>query len=188
MAKSKTTKINAESEPMEETEKAENGKAVKPEAVERTSTLRPLFTDPWDRWAAGDFPWRPMRIGRLWPDRLLGEFSGLFDHLKIEEYIDEGFLVVRAEIPGVDPESDIDISVEDQRLVIHAERTSRTEDDTDGYRSEFHYGSFSRVIGLPEGANVDDVQADYADGILEVRIPIAEEEARPAKKVPIGRR
>ncbi|MDH4278308.1 MAG: Hsp20/alpha crystallin family protein, partial [Acidimicrobiia bacterium] len=182
------TKINAESEPMEETEKAENGKAEKPEAVERTSTLRPLFTDPWDRWAAGDFPWRPMRIGRLWPDRLLGEFSGLFDHLKIEEYIDEGFLVVRAEIPGVDPESDIDISVEDQRLVIHAERTSRTEDDTDGYRSEFHYGSFSRVIGLPEGANVDDVQADYADGILEVRIPIAEEEARPAKKVPIGRR
>lgn len=162
-----------------------------PEATETdaaTPATRPLWTDPWDRWAAGEFPWRPMRFGRLWPDRLLGEVGGFFDHLKIEEYFDDGSLVIRAEIPGVDPDADIDISVEDQRLAIHAERTSRTEDDTDGYRSEFHYGSLSRVVGLPEGAKVDEIEADYADGILEVRIPIAEEETRPTKKVPISRR
>ena len=181
MAKSKSTeKSKAKTDAEAKTEKSE--------AVEAKPTSRPLLTDPWDRWGAGEFPWRPMRFGRLWPDRLLGEVGGLFDHLKIEEYIDEGSLVIRAEIPGVDPESDIDISVENQRLTIHAERTSRTEDDTDGYRSEFHYGSLSRVVGLPEGAKVDDIEADYADGILEVRIPIAEEKSRPAKKVPIGRR
>lgn len=180
MAKTKTTTKSTVESATERTEKAE--------AMESAPALRPLLTDPWDRWTAGDFPWRPARFGRLWPDRLLGDFGGLFDHIKIEEYVDDGSLVVRAEIPGVDPDEDIDISVEDQRLVIRAERESRTEDDTDGYRSEFHYGSFSRVIGLPEGAAVDDIQADYADGILEIRIPVAEEATQPKKKVPIVRR
>lgn len=184
MAKTKSTKKSAvESDSTDKTRETD-----KTDAVEAAPSLRPLLSDPWDRWTAGEFPWRPGRFGRLWPDRFLGEFGGFFDHIKIEQYLDDGSLVVRAEIPGVDPETDIDISVEDQRLIIRAERESRTEDDTDGYRSEFHYGSFSRVIGLPDGADVDDIQADYADGILEIRIPVADEAGPPARKVPIGRR
>ncbi len=95
--------------------------------------------------------------------------------------------MVRAEIPGVDPEKDIDIALEKDRLVIRAERTSSFEDDTDGYRSEFRYGSFSRVVALPDGVDADQIGADYADGILEVRIPMAATEPRPAKKIPVNR-
>lgn len=155
------------------------------EVDEQKPAARPLLMDPWDRW--GDFAWRPSWFGLRWPDRVVGEVGGLFDHIKIEEYVDDDSLVVRAELPGVDPDEDIDISVENQRLSIRAERTSQFEDDTDGYRSEFHYGSVSRVVGLPEGANVENIEAEYADGILEVRIPMADEATRAVKKVPIGR-
>ncbi len=188
MAKPSTPRKDPDVEADTPDESGDDATTAQADDPAATPALRPLLTDPWDRWSAGEFPWRPPRFGRFWPDRLVGEFGGLFDHLKIEEYIDDGSLVVRAEIPGVDPETDIDISVEEQRLAIRAERTSRTEDDTDGYRSEFHYGSLSRIVGLPDGAKVDDIEADYADGILEVRIPIAEEEAKPARKVTIGRR
>ena len=165
---------------------AKNDVSEESDAVESKPSSRPLLMDPWDRW--GDFAWRPSWFGMRWPDRVLGEVGGLFDHIKIEEYVDADALVVRAELPGVDPDEDIDISVENQRLSIRAERTSEFEDDTDGYRSEFHYGSVSRVVGLPEGVNVDAIEADYADGILEVRIPMTDEEAPPVKKVAIGRR
>lgn len=52
--------------------------------------------------------------------------------------------------------------------------------------SEFHYGSFTRTLQLPAGATDDDVQATYADGILEVRVPIDTAEAEK-KKIPVQR-
>ena len=68
-------------------------------------------------------------------------------------------------------------------------REERTEDKRpEGYRSEFHYGSLTRSIRLPEGATEADVKATYKDGILEVRVP-APKPAAPATgtKIPISR-
>jgi len=118
------------------------------------------------------------------PDLARRVFEGEWDtsSLKVEEYRDGDTLVVKAEIPGIDPDKDIDISVSDGVLHIQAERQERTEHkDKDGYRSEFRYGSFVRNIPLPAGAQDEDVKASYKDGVLEVRVPVAESTATATK-------
>jgi len=96
--------------------------------------------------------------------------------IKIEEFTKDGKLVVRAELPGIDPEKDISVSVHDGYLVIKGERR---EEHKDEYRTEFSYGSFTRTIALPRGFNDETVHADYKDGILEVSLdlptPVAKE-------------
>lgn len=159
------------------------GTASGAEAVEP----RPVATEPLGRWATDEFPWLPAWFGRRLPDRILGEAGHLFDHLKIEEGVEEGAFVVRVEIPGVDPDEDLDVSVDGGRLSIRAERSSRTERDEGGFRSEFRYGSFHRAVALPDGVDVDHIDAAYVDGILEIRVPLPEDGAIASRKVPIGR-
>lgn len=109
------------------------------------------------------------------------------DALKVEEFQEDGNLVVRAEMPGIDPDNDVEITVTDHTLHLRAERRSESKtEDKKGYRSEFHYGSFTRSLRLPAGATDEDVKASYTDGILEVRIPIDTTEA-DARKIPIAR-
>lgn len=109
-----------------------------------------------------------------WPD--------LFDWaeprtIRVEEGREDGRIVVRAELPGVDPERDIAVEVLDGVLTIRAERRERSEQrEAQRTRSEFRYGWFSRSLGLPEGCEVDDIEARYHDGILEVRVPVSENE------------
>lgn len=106
---------------------------------------------------------------------------------RVEEYQDGSTMVVRAEMPGMDPDKDVEITVTDNVLRIKAERRQETtSDDKKGYRSEFRYGSFVRAVELPAGATEDDVKATYHDGILEVRVPINTERAA-ARRVPIAR-
>jgi HSP20 family protein len=136
--------------------------------------------------SAADWPtWFGGRRLFDWPDtwRELVDDAGL----RVEEFEDDGHLVVRAEMPGIDPDEDVEITVADHTLNLSAQRRSETKtEDKKGYRSEFRYGSFSRSIRLPAGATDADVKATYADGILEVRIPIDTSEAA-AKKIPIAR-
>ena len=99
----------------------------------------------------------------------------------------DGELVIRAEMPGIDPDDDVEITVTDHRLHVKAERRSETkEEDVTGWRSEFRYGSFERTMPLPHGATEDDVTATYEDGILEIRVPI-DEDADTTKKIPVTR-
>ena len=96
-------------------------------------------------------------------------------------------MVVRAEMPGLDPEKDVEITVADGRLHVQAERRSETTtDDKKGYRSEFRYGMFERTLRLPPGATEKDIKATYNDGILEVSIPIDTTELE-AKRIPISK-
>ena len=107
--------------------------------------------------------------------------------LKVEEFRDGNTLVVKAEMPGIDPEKNVDISVSNGVLHIAAEREEKTEEKSkDGYRSEFRYGSFTRDITLPIGCKEEDVTATYRDGVLEVRVPVPEQ-AAAASKIPITR-
>lgn len=108
--------------------------------------------------------------------------------MRVEEFTDDGHLVVRAEIPGIDPDNDVEITVTDHMLNLSAQRRSETTTENKrGYRSEFRYGSFARSLRLPAGATEDDVHATYTDGILEVRIPVDAAEAS-AKKILVERR
>ncbi|QCB97711.1 Hsp20/alpha crystallin family protein [Arthrobacter sp. PAMC25564] len=92
--------------------------------------------------------------------------------IKVEQFLDGSTLVVRAEVPGIDPDKDVDVSVSEGMLHIKAEREEKSEHKSkSGYRSEFRYGSFSRSIALPPGAKEEDITASYKDGVLEVRSP-----------------
>ena len=110
--------------------------------------------------------------------------------IRVEEFVDGQTLVVRAEMPGVDPDKDVEITVGDGYLRIRAERVEKEEHKDKGrFRSEFRYGSFSRSLPLPDGVKEDDIKATYSDGVLEVRTPLPEEAAptEAPKKLPITR-
>jgi HSP20 family protein len=139
--------------------------------------------DVMTRWL-GDLAWP------RWAERRLPEFwSRLEGSMRVEEYPEGNEFVVRAEMPGIDPDKDVELQVSDHTLRIRAERKEekRTEDKEKGhFHSEFRYGSFARALALPSGATADDVKATYKDGILEVRIPVDAGKAE-ATKIPIQR-
>lgn len=94
-------------------------------------------------------------------------------------------LVIRADLPGVDPASDVDITVTDGVLRIRGQRRVENKDEgADYFRLETSYGSFERIIPLPEGVNPDDIKATHQKGILEVVVPGAALTA-PARKIPV---
>ena len=92
--------------------------------------------------------------------------------LRVEDETREGLYQVRAELPGVDPIEDIEVTVRDGQLTIKAERTQTSESNG---RSEFSYGSFARTVVLPAGADEDDINATYDRGILTVSVPLSED-------------
>ncbi|GAB4286770.1 MAG: Hsp20/alpha crystallin family protein [Coriobacteriia bacterium] len=96
-------------------------------------------------------------------------------------------ILVRAELPGIDPD-DVDIEVTDNVLTIRGER--RIEENKEGEDwlvCESCYGSFERSLTIPDGVEADSITATYADGILEVHVPKALESLKPkVTKVAIG--
>jgi HSP20 family protein len=89
-------------------------------------------------------------------------------------------IVLKAELPGLTPD-DIDIEVDDNVLTIKGER--RFEDKVEEgryYRLERAYGQFSRSVTLPQGVKADEISASFDQGVLEVRVPKADE-VKPRK-------
>lgn len=126
-----------------------------------------------------------------WPQRwhrLLDFESDLGGWLRVEEFHDGDDLVVRVELPDIDPDKDVVVSVSDGMLHIEGRREERSERrDKAGYRSEFRYGAFVRDVALPAGAVEEDVKATYNDGILQVRVPLPKAKAPTTTKVPVVR-
>lgn len=146
------------------------------------STRQKAVLDPLDRFGLGGLVHWPSWFGRHMPEWVPSDFDGI----RVETYLEDDTMVVRAEIPGVEPD-DIEISVDDEQLTIEAERQSRTDTEDNGFRSEFRYGSFVRVLTLPKDAKADDIEASYDDGILQVVVPVEDRVEREAIKIPISR-
>jgi HSP20 family protein len=91
---------------------------------------------------------------------------------------DDSFLV-QFDLPGIDPES-IDLTVERNVLTVHAERSRPNSDEVEMLAAERPHGTFSRQLFLGDTLDVDAMQADYTDGVLTLRIPVAER-AKPRK-------
>ena len=138
-------------------------------------------------------PWRPFRdlermtreieerFPRFFGRPLFEESEEYFP--RIESYIKEGNLVVRADLPGIDPK-DIEVMVLGNVLTIKGERKEKKEVKRDEYiRREVSYGAFERRMTLPEGAATDKIKAQFKNGVMEVTMPVAKEMA--ARKVPI---
>jgi HSP20 family protein len=83
-------------------------------------------------------------------------------------------------------EDDVEIEVKDNVLTVAGERKSESEQKGEGFhRVERSFGRFSRSLTLPRGVDAEKVKAEFANGVLEVRIP-KPEEAKPTR-VAIGK-
>ena len=102
--------------------------------------------------------------------------------IRVEDYLTDDHYVVRAELAGIDPAKDVEVTVGSGYLNIHAERYDQTETK---HRSEFRYGSFTRSLPLPAHVNEDDVTASYADGILEISVGMHKEKKEAVKKIEV---
>jgi HSP20 family protein len=115
---------------------------------------------------------RPFGMTWDWPGHEL---------IEVDEFRAGDMEVIRAELPGIDPDKDVELAVADGMLRIKAERRVEENSEDGGYvRHELRYGSFVRTLPLPEGASNSDITASYRNGILEVRVPLKEQVAGPA--------
>jgi HSP20 family protein len=106
--------------------------------------------------------------------------------LRIEEFRDGDSLIVKAELPGIDADKDVEITVTGDVLRLHAKREEKSETTkAGGYRSEFRYGSFERDIALPQGIDPAGIEASYTDGILTVKVPVPAEKEESQRVIPV---
>jgi HSP20 family protein len=96
----------------------------------------------------------------------------------------DGNYVIRAELPGLNPE-DVKLEVENDAVVIQGERKLERDVERGGmHRTEIRYGRFYRTIPLPEGVNAEQVRAKFDNGVLEVTVPVPEQQSQ-RKQIPI---
>jgi HSP20 family protein len=101
-----------------------------------------------------------------WPAWAGGKWSPAVDVAE-----DDKEFTVRAELPGIDPK-DIEVSVVGNEVVLSGEKKESNERKEQGiYHSETRYGSFRRTIPLPDGVDTEHVDAQYAHGVLTLRLP-----------------
>jgi HSP20 family protein len=104
---------------------------------------------------------------------------------RMDVYHQNGDLVVKAELPGVQKD-DIEITLDAGYLVIRGQRKEENEaKEEDYYRMERSYGTFYRRLPLPAEVQADQVQASFADGVLQIRLPQAATPKPEAKKITI---
>lgn len=102
--------------------------------------------------------------------------------IRVEDHFEDNRYIVRAELAGIDPQKDVEITAGSGYLTIHAVRHDQTEGK---HRTEFRYGSFTRSLTLPAAAMEDDITASYADGILTISIGLKAEKKEATKKIEV---
>jgi HSP20 family protein len=104
----------------------------------------------------------------------------------VEMFETDNEIVVRAELPNVDPKQ-VDITVTTEALTLKG--TTKHEEEQRGrnyYRRELRYGAFARTLPLPVEVKSEEAKATYKDGVLEVRIPKSERVKPTSVKVQVG--
>jgi HSP20 family protein len=137
--------------------------------------------------------WSPFRE----LDRFRRDFDDLFDRFlggrfsreprssapSLESYVEDGKLVVRADLPGIDPK-DVEITVAGDQLTIRGKRERSGEQKSGAFiHREVSYGSFERTIKLPAGVSHEDIKASYSNGVLELSALLPGQSK--SRKVPI---
>jgi HSP20 family protein len=136
-----------------------------------TSSLEHAFDD-WPGFRFSSFGGLPMMKSAGWSP-------------KIDMFEREHRLVTRIDLPGMKKE-DVSVEVTDGHLVVSGERKRETEETRDSvYRKEREYGSFYRALPLPEGIRLEDVIATFANGVLEVSVPLPAPAEANVRKVQI---
>ena len=139
-----------------------------------------LFREFSQRWPAGLLaPGRAegTGLGTIW-----GGHAPAVDIVDLDDAIE-----VRAELPGID-QKDIDVEISEGMLTIRAEKREEKEEgkkENHFYLNERRYGSFQRVLRLPDAADADKADAAFNKGVLTVRFPKTEDALKKPKKVAI---
>lgn len=104
---------------------------------------------------------------------------------KVDVFEKDNRLFTRVDLPGVKKEN-VKVEVTDGQLALSGERKEEKEEKKDNvYRTEREYGTFYRVVPLPEGVKPEEVKATFADGVLEVSVPLPARAEPKTKKVEI---
>ncbi|HKO46385.1 MAG TPA: Hsp20/alpha crystallin family protein [Polyangiaceae bacterium] len=151
----------------------------------------------------GNSPFSLMRRMLNDMDRLFGNF-GDFGSSSLLNRGDEGWarqfwspqvdiferdqnLVIHADLPGL-REEDVKVNVERGMLTISGQRQHETAHEREGnlFHRERSFGSFQRVLSLPENADPEQIRASFENGVLEVTVPIPEQSRRQGRDIPIS--
>ncbi len=119
-------------------------------------------------------------------------FDSMFDRYhskyftpKMEMYYNKGNYIVEFEVQGIE-KSDLKLSLEDNNILkLTGEKKSQKDKETKSKKDEKYYGSFTRMIQLPEDANGEKLTAEHKNGILTVTIPKKEIKEKPSKIIEI---
>ena len=137
-------------------------------------------------------PWTELDAIRHQMDRMFDEVTGwdsdsnAYRQPKIELFDSEDRLILRAEIPGIEPK-DLDISASRNSISLRGERSYQSKDRDRGFfRSEFYYGKFERTIELPTNIKNNRVEAEYTNGILTLTLPKEDSDRHRAVKVNVN--
>lgn len=102
----------------------------------------------------------------------------------VDIYETESNLVLKSELPGIDPK-DVEVRIENGTLYLKGERKQESDVKDENYhRIERSYGSFTRTFSLPSSVDVDNVKAEFKDGVLT--LTLAKREAAKPKTVKIN--
>jgi HSP20 family protein len=105
----------------------------------------------------------------------------------VDIYEKDGNIVLKAELPGVDPK-DVDARVENNVLTLRGERKFDNEVKRDNYhRVERAYGTFSRSFTLPNIVDTSNIKADFKDGVLHMVLPKKEEAKQRQIQINVGK-
>lgn len=113
-----------------------------------------------------------------------GRSLGFIPSAELEET--DSQILLKVEIPGMDAK-DLDVEVTESAVMVKGERKSESKTEDKGVvRSEFHYGTFERVIALPAPIQTTNLEATYENGLLTLTLPKANTEARQPVKINLG--
>lgn len=119
--------------------------------------------------------------GRPEPERSIWDNGAWYPAL--ESRVDNGKLIVKADLPGIDPK-EVSVSVTGNQLRIEGERKHEEKhEEKDYFYQEVAYGQFVRTIPLPAEVDADQVKAHYKKGVLEITMPAPKE--LTAKKIAV---
>lgn len=142
--------------------------------------------EPWEFDIFSDFEKLRREIDKMFEDFLpIRREREMVFFPKIDLYEDENEIVLKAELPGLD-KKDIDITVTENEIHLKGERKEETEKKKENfYRKEICYGKFERSIPLPVEVDPEKVEAEFKEGILEIKMPKKEEAKRKVRKIEI---
>lgn len=169
---------------------AERHSAITPRREERGLTRR---------WDWGESPFRALQrmadeMDRMFDDFGLGRRGGRSMWREtgaevwapdVEVFQKNNELIIRADLPGL-KRDEVSVEVTDDAVTLRGERKREHEEEREGfYRSERSYGSFYRVVPVPDGAMTDQAKANFSNGVLEITMP-APPASTKARRLEIG--